>query len=181
MKINHFHIILALILCSNAGFGQSDTLNQVDSNGLKQGYWIVYLNADWKVVSDSTQASYQRYAYYINNGNLYPMASWGKKGYTLKKNGVIIKAINGNSAMLNGKYEWYDQKGRILSTHVLKNGIYQSYTYYDKSGRIKGGYLVNEQCGSTPLDYCIFNCDKEGKRIKSPIPRDATGKPINRE
>ena len=181
--MNYLKLILFLFLISSSKlYAQSDTLNQYDANGEKTGYWIIYLDANWKKITDSTQACSSRYAYFIKGGNLYPMASWGKKGYTLKRNGQVVECKTGNPELLDGEYKWYDNKGSLISTHVLKNGIYQSYEYYYKNGVLKGGFAYTEQCGNTLLDYCMFLCDKKGNiTSKTAIPRDSNGKPINKE
>lgn len=36
------YLLLILLFTASYSFAQSDTLNQVDENGMKQGYWIVY-------------------------------------------------------------------------------------------------------------------------------------------
>lgn len=168
------------IATSFLSYSQSDTLNQIDSNGLKQGYWTVYLDDEWKKVDEKSDATYMRYAYYINGGNLYPMSSW-KNAY-ISMNGEMTMTITGNPILLDGTFTWYDKKGRLLSRHVLKNGVYQSYEYYYKSEKLKGGFTTTEQCGETALDYCVFLCDKEGSiKSKWPILRDESGKPINKE
>ncbi len=161
---------------------QTDTLNQYDVNGEKHGTWVVYLDANWTKITDSAVACYTRYAVYIHGGNLYPMAQWGKKGYTLKRNGEVVTCVPGKVVMLDGEYKWYNAKGHLLSTHILKNGIYTYYEYYTSSGTVRGKYAYTEQCGETPLDYCLYIYDKKGNlKVKGPIPRDSTGKPINKE
>lgn len=178
MKI--FSILLLLsCLTSNA---QSDTLNQRDQSGNRQGWWIVLLDENWEKVSDNDKACYTRYAFFINDGNLYPMARWGKKGFTLERNGKPIQAKAGDQILLDGTYEWFDSKGRLLSTHVLKNGIYQDYKFYYKNGALRGGYDYNKQCGPTPQDYCMYGCGKDGNiKWKGSMGRDESGKPINKE
>lgn len=176
----HYSLILLLLFPTCVSLAQSDTLNQTDSNGMKQGYWTVYLDLDWNKVSSAEDAYYMRYTYYINDGNLYPMSAW-KNGY-ISKNGEFVFPEKGAPTLLDGTFTWYDKKGRLLSKHVLKNGIYQSYEYYYKSGKLKGGFTATEQCGDTQLDYCMFLCNKDGSiKLKSPIYRDESGKPINKE
>lgn len=178
-------IILSILFvsCSTSIlFGQTELLNQFDSNGLKHGKWIVYLDADWNKVADSSTACYYRYAMFIHGGNLYPMARCGRKGYKLMENGIEIKCEVGKPKLLNGEYKWFDNKGRISSTHILENGIYKSYKNYYPNGQAKTEYAYTTQCGAAAEDYCLYLYDKNGKMThKGPIPRAANGAPINKE
>ncbi len=163
-------------------FGQSDSLNQYDAAGQKHGKWIVYLDKDWNKITDSTLACYSRYAVFIQGGNLYPMASWGKKDHTLQRNGTDLACKPGAGHMLDGEYKWYDDKRRIISTHILDKGMYTFYESYYSSGLVRSKWAYREQCGDIPEDYCIYVYDKKGNLTgKGTMPRDANGKPINKE
>ena len=77
-----------LILFGNFCFSQTDTLNQRDANGLKQGYWVFYGidKPDWNY-SDSIKIEAGRY---LND----------------RKNGVWIKYhADGKTIKLKGEYK----------------------------------------------------------------------------
>jgi len=80
--------------------GQTSGLNKFDSNGKKDGKWIVYLDRNWKKVDDSTKAIFFRYTYFDHGVNIYPMGECGGKGYKLEPGTVSNKAI-----LLDGEYK----------------------------------------------------------------------------
>jgi len=56
----------------------------VDSNGKKDGKWILYFDAKGDKVKDSTTAVYWRYTYYDHGVHIYPMGGFiGKNGKIL--------------------------------------------------------------------------------------------------
>lgn len=82
-------------------FGQTEKINQVDGNGNKTGKWTLYLDKDWKILDDSSNAVYFRYTYYDNGTNIYPMGPSGGKEYTLKPKTMV----SNQSALLDGEYK----------------------------------------------------------------------------
>src|SRR5258708_1106864 len=99
---------------------QADTLNQYDANGKKNGKWILYYNEYWKVVNDSSKACYYAYTYYDHGMRTITEATWGSK------EGKLIDSSTSNSIgkikLLDGKYTWYDKKGRKSSIHYFNHG-----------------------------------------------------------
>src|SRR5688572_25962798 len=103
-----------------------EKLNQLDANGKKDGKWIVWLDTDWKLAKDSMSAAYFRYNYFDHGASVYGMGPWG--GKNTKMTGTPTSVVKkGNAKMLDGEYKWYNSKGELRSTHVLKNGWYVSF------------------------------------------------------
>jgi hypothetical protein len=128
MKAKITLLILSLYLAVFS-YGQKITLNQLDSNGKKDGTWIEYLSKKWKVLKDSNNAKYCRYVFYDHGKYILPrvFSSANKKleftGDTTPKTIPIL---------LDGEYKWYDRKGRLLTDGYYAKGEYvwfKSYTW----------------------------------------------------
>jgi hypothetical protein len=76
---------ILFLVVSLLSYSQTVKLNQLDSAGKKDGKWIVWLDADWKKIDDSTKAVYCRYTYYGHGTNIYPMGPCGKKNWKWKQ------------------------------------------------------------------------------------------------
>ena len=66
-------LTIMFISISSCLFGQSDKVNQHGINGKKAGKWMLYLDKNWKVIDDSTNAVYIHYTYFEDGTNIYPM------------------------------------------------------------------------------------------------------------
>ncbi len=164
---------LSLIFLSGLtviAFGQ----NQFDSNGKKNGRWTIYLNNNWKEISDSSKASFYRYNYFDHGANIYPMGPCGKKGYKLE--------TPNNSKLLDGEYKWFDEKGNLNSVHVLKNGEYVSCKEYFPSGQLSQHFDYTKKCEGHELGWTLFIYDTKGNlTLTSPLCKDKNGEwPLTR-
>ena len=63
------YIFLTFFIVSNFvnSYGQSDTLNQLDLDGKKIGWWVTYLDGNLEVLKDSSGAELCMYNYYKQN------------------------------------------------------------------------------------------------------------------
>ncbi len=93
-------------------------INQFDSKRKKDGMWIEYLDANWKIVKDSAQATLTRYTYFYHGHNLFKESWMGEK---LKSIGDS-NSQNRKLVALNGEYIWHDSKGRLLFDAYYLNG-----------------------------------------------------------
>jgi len=101
-------------------FGQAEAINQLDSKGKRNGKWIEYPDAKWKVVKDSSAAVYYRYAHYDHGVNLYGSSNHSRLNFKLESSGNSNQA--GKIKMLDGEYKWLDKKGRVVSIDKYNNG-----------------------------------------------------------
>jgi hypothetical protein len=175
MKTKIF-IISILLFSSTYLLGQTkqpENLNRFDSNGVKYGWHIDYLDKSWTVVTKD-KSYYYVYTFYYNGKNYDSFKFYIKNG-TLKQASSIPMPKLGEPEALNGQFTWLNKYGKIQSEMQFKDGfrigtfkIYKagkisveanfdqkydnhqdfSYyiTFYKKNGRIaKKGYYRNGQ------------------------------------
>lgn len=143
------HIIF-FMFSNGALIAQSDTLNQTDANGLKQGHWIVYgKDMPDKGFCDTCKIEEGRFIDSKKNGQ------W----ILYNKNGqprTLGHFVNGRPL---GYYEKYDTLGRKIESGNYKNGkqvgFFERYydsgclaqqKLYDSTGREVYVYLYNDDC-----------------------------------
>lgn len=148
-------IISALFFLVFTGYSQIN-YNQVDTNGKKQGAWIVYLDSQW-AETDSSNATYYFYTHYENDVNTIPIGKSGKKGWVLTpKLSSKSKPIE-----LSGEYKWTDQKGVVRSIHKFENGEYISLKEFDKTGALLQFFDYGNQFEDEPNSYYVTVIKKE--------------------
>lgn len=159
--------ISLFIIIATTSFSQS--LNQFDASGKKDGKWVVYLDKNWRKTTDTASAPYLRYTYYDHGTNVYPMGPCGKKGYRLET------ATTGK--LLNGEYKWYDAKGRLSSVHVFHDGQYVSCKEYFPAGGLSQHFDYTKTCDGQPLGWTVFCYNRQGELILAlPTCKDSKGK-----
>ncbi|MGZ4035339.1 MAG: hypothetical protein ACXVPU_01745 [Bacteroidia bacterium] len=157
-------------------YSQTEALNKLDSNGKKDGKWILYYNTYWKVVKDSSKASYYSYTYYDHGTQLFTTATWGDK------NGRLEDSLSGPQQnrklkLLDGKYTWFDKNGKILSSHYFNKGepVYTKQFY--SSGKLYLYFDYLKKCEGQPYSWDLFVYDKDGKlKAESPVCKNNEGK-----
>ena len=169
-------IILFFVAFASLSFAQTEQLNRFDGAGKKDGKWIAYLDKNWKHIDDSANAVYYRYTFYDHGTNLYPMGPCGGKGFRLEMP-VDSSKQSGKIKLLDGEYKWYDDKGQLSSTHILKNGEYVSCKEYYPTGQLRQQFdytkkwqeqahtwyvAIYDKQGNLKLDY-YFHPDKNGR------------------
>ncbi len=147
-------VILSLAFCfiANNCFAQSDTINQKDAAGLKQGYWIFYgKDQPEKGFCDSCKVEEGLYkddrkngqwTYYHRNGNPRLKGTF----------------VNGRPT---GPYEKYYENGVLMETGTFKqNAWFGDYFRYYESGCIQVEKFINiNGKDSLPIFYYYNNCD----------------------
>jgi len=139
-------------------YSQTKKISQLNNNGKKDGKWALYLDKDWKVINDSSEAVYFRYTYYDNGTHIYPMGPSGGKGYALKPQATA----SSNPVLLDGEYKWYDKKGRLSSVHVFKNGEYVSCKEYFPTGELSQHFDYTKTCDGQEHGWTVYIYDKNG-------------------
>ncbi|MGZ3901198.1 MAG: hypothetical protein ACXVNM_14455 [Bacteroidia bacterium] len=151
-------------------YSQSATVNQFDSNGKKDGKWIVYLDKNWSKVEDSTKAVLKRYTWFDHGVNIYPMGRCGGKNYKLETN------YPAGNTFADGEYKWFNGKGKLSSVHVFQNGEYISCKEYYPSGELHQLFDYTEKCKGQSLGWTLFVYDKKGNiTLTSPLCKDKNG------
>jgi hypothetical protein len=155
--MNTFRIILLTLLTTGSlkySFAQDTTLNRFNTSGQKHGKWLVYLDNNWKEVSDSSQAVYRRFTIYDNGFNIFPMGPSGKKGWKLRPETA------GNSGLLNGEYSWVKPNGEVNSTHSFTDGQYNDCKEYDSNGNMIQHFDFSKRYKDELNTYFLYQYDK---------------------
>jgi hypothetical protein len=95
-----------------------DTLNQVDENGSKTGYWVELLSKDFKVVKKEKKASFYRFVYFQNDVRFdakIPTYNVPFKEFVVKLDGTSQK---GEIKILNGKFSFFYTTNKYFESGV---------------------------------------------------------------
>jgi antitoxin component YwqK of YwqJK toxin-antitoxin module len=167
-KINLSILFLILNLFT---FGQSESINQFNVKGKKDGKWIVYLDKNWKKTADSSKAIFSRFTYFDDGTNIYPMGICGGKNYTL-----LPTSSNKKIELLDGEYKWYDGKGRLSSVHLFKNGEYVFCKEHYQSGQLNQHFDYTKKCDGQLHSWIMHIYDKKGSiKFTAPFCKDSNG------
>ena len=129
-------LFISILLLSFGIYAQSDTLNQKDSLGKKQGYWIIY-------GKDEPQKGYAEdgkisEGTYINDRKNGQWILYNKDGMTPKVKGYYL------NNRPNGPFEKYYQDGSLKEKGTFKKGLYGKLTTYWEKGNIKRETYFNK-------------------------------------
>lgn len=153
-----FYILFSLPL--SYCYGQSDSLNQIDTNGRKQGHWVFY-GADkpekgWCSSCKINEGTYKE------NRKVGVWTTYYQDGVTPKSK---ITYVNGR---VNGAYKQYYPNGSIKETGRFIGRWYRGeiIKYYE-SGCIQRKSFYNKE-GELEDDYIYFNgCEIEYQKVKN--------------
>lgn len=153
-------LVLFFLFILSPAQGQVDTLNRLDVNGARYGWWVVYLDDNLSEVKDSTQATHYHYALYQGKFSYYNMGAIGSKkspvifpeSDTLVRNGKIL---------LDGTYQSNHKNGQAWFVLVVDQGVFVDYKEYYDNGNLKTHFEYTPACG-TPYHYCIYMYNKDG-------------------
>jgi hypothetical protein len=152
--------LLALCMGIAVFSNSQNKINQLDSAGKKHGPWIVYLDNNWKEVTDSTKASFSRYAYFYNGINNQPVDPCQQGWYFLNNGGNNLQ--RGRTKLLDGQYTWTDNRGNTRCVALFKNGECQYFKWYYPSGTIQTYYNYTKNWKDQDHSYFISAYDKNG-------------------
>jgi hypothetical protein len=140
-----------------------DTLNQVDENGSKTGYWVELLSKDFKIVKKEKKASFYRFVYFQNDVRFdakIPTYNVPFKEFVVKLDGTSQK---GEIKILNGKFSFFTPRTNILSLEFLfKNGHLISLKEYHKNGKIVFEVDYNRKYQNYFLSYYFKMYNENG-------------------
>lgn len=154
-------LTLLFVFGSTQAFCQSDSLNQLDSDGKKTGWWITYLDENLKVIKDSSGATHCMYNYYLRNIFLYRFG----EGYGSKKYPIIFPDNDtlklGNYILLDGKYITKYKNGNVRSVLTASKGIVIEFKKYYSTGQLNFEIIISKECGA-PVQHCLREYNKNG-------------------
>lgn len=114
--------------------GQSDTLNQLNDKGKKNGYWLQYLDS-MAYPTDSSNAYFYGYDLYDNGEgiSLYSNRNQLWKQYNFVFDGEL--PAKGNPIPINGYFTWYKTETQLVNEEIYEDGkplFWKSYQYTKK-------------------------------------------------
>jgi len=128
--VKNLFISLLLLAVNYSVFAQSDTINQTDAEGLKQGYWIIYNKDNTRMDQEGT---------YVDNKK---EGIW-KKYYS---NGNIEHEITYVRNKPNGYAKFYYENGNLSEEGIWQgNKWVGEYKYYFKNGNPAYEWSYNEK------------------------------------
>lgn len=158
------NIILTLfvVFISVISQSQSDTLNQVDSDGNKTGWWITYLDKNLEILKDSVGATHCMYNYYTGKFYhfLYGKGLGSKKFPVQFPDNDTLKI--GNYPLLHGDYITKYKDGTVRSILTVSNGILIECKKFWPNGQLDDHLIYSVECGF-PIRFCIKEYNKKGE------------------
>ncbi|UKN03118.1 hypothetical protein K6119_06275 [Paracrocinitomix mangrovi] len=174
-----YSLLVLLLISVNTVFSQTDTLNQVDQDGLKQGYWILYgYMFDKRDYPDSLLIEEGTYKDDRKSGK------WIKYHPDGKTPRLIGEYVNGRPY---GKYQKFYPTGQLMADACFERGRHKNCThsfyyecgtpmvqhYFNENGREEGDiFYYFDSCDSTDtipkVELSIFKIDgvSKGQSIK---------------
>jgi hypothetical protein len=122
-------------MCSSA-FAQPTSFNQLNAAGKKNGYWKVFYNEHFELVTDSTKARYIDYEYYVNGDGFRYI--YDKKFLNKMRIQYFPKDSIKDAKILNGEVLYYDKDNLLAYRDVFVDGIItkaHAYSYFPDSDR----------------------------------------------
>ncbi len=159
-----FFLLSFFFLPIQSAHCQPTPLNKLDSAGKKDGYWIRYYNKQWKVVDDSSEAYYYYYTYFDHGNKTQTTAKWGTKGGKLEDSTAGNQRM-GKIKLLDGKYTWYDNKGRVFAAFYFDKGEPVSWKQFYPSGKLYMHFDYTIKYDGKPHSYHIYVYDKNGNLL----------------
>jgi len=156
MKIYLLALCMAFAVFSNS----QNKINQLDSAGKKHGNWVVYLDNNWKEMTDSNTASFCRYAYFENGINIEPMDPCGKGWYFINAGGN--NARKGKTTILDGEYTWTDNRNNTRLIAAFKNGEPRYIKWFSPNGLRQSYYDYTKKWKNQDHSYFITTYDQNG-------------------
>ena len=148
-------------------FSFSQTINQFDSNGKKDGKWKLYYDQYWRVSKDSSNAAYYWFTYYDHGIRVYTEADWGCK--TCRYRDSVFSKQEAKIKLLDGKYTWCDKKGNLFSEHYFVKGEPLWWKQYHANGKLYLYFDYTKKCEGEALSWTLTEYDKKGN-LKSTVP-----------
>ncbi|MBK9284174.1 MAG: hypothetical protein IPM51_07605 [Sphingobacteriaceae bacterium] len=157
MKSYFIYVFLTLLAIASIGNAQKIPVSNLENTRSEIQQKAIYLNENWKRISDSSQASFKRITLLKDNNNLLPMGACGKKNWEL----YGYRDSSSKYTLLNGEYYWFDSKKRLSSVHSFKDGKYKYCKEYYKNGELK--QFFNYESDSLNSLWSVTLYSKKGK------------------
>lgn len=142
--LSNICLLLVLIFCNCISlYGQTDTLNQLNDKGKKDGTWEVFLDKWLNPVQSKDSAYFIAYELYDNGERIFKH----DKNQNADADSISYNKTwptKGKPELLDGIFEWFSKDGRILVHEEFKNGWPWLYNFYYYELRNKSHLAGNE-------------------------------------
>lgn len=129
---------------------QDNKINQFDSQGRRNGKWLIYVDKNWKAVKDTNIASFKLYELFLNGKSNYHLI--GKRKHT----GNLGSKIDTINKLLDGEYKWYDKQGILTDWYIFKKGDIVMQKHYSKNGDILDYSDYNITYDNEPYSFGMY-------------------------
>jgi hypothetical protein len=158
--------LLTILFSGVLAFGQYDTLNRVDANNKKSGYWKVHLDDKGFIVKSRDEAYFYGYQYYISGKKVGPEFKKYLQYKIASFSGTVPE--KGSPQLIHGKIISYDKIGRKILEEEYEQGILQhmsSFLYKDKTDKtpiLFEDINYRKKYNEIPLTYFIQQHELNG-------------------
>jgi hypothetical protein len=140
-------IICFLFTINVYGFGQV-SYNQINSSGKKQGLWLCFLNAKFKL-TDSIHSKYQVCDYYDDGKNITKIGK--NRGLIIRSVELLRDTLNGITKNFSGDATLYNKDQSVKVVEKYFEGRLMSFFRYNKSKNTNFEYCLSEKADYTEL------------------------------
>lgn len=159
-KVRIFVILSIFCFTHPVVTAQTDSINQLDSSGNKDGTWRVYYNAKGKEVGDSSHATYYRYTWYEHGKNTQDFEWCGSSDKIISATDTVQYV---GLKLLHGEYKITNKRGSVKSIHVFNEGQYVSYRTFYSNGNLQEYCNFTNLFFEEPHSYCKRVYGKNGE------------------
>ncbi len=162
--------IIILSLCMGSLFAQqpsNDTINQTDSLGQKQGFWMKYDDEGNKKYQGSFVAGFPKgeFIYYYPKGKVKSKSFFSEKGRHTQTinyypNGIIMARGAYIDKKKDGEWTYFDEEGNLIREEFYKNNAkHNTWKTYYSDGTLSelSNYNMGERHGKWVQYYTNGN------------------------
>lgn len=152
-------ILLITVFLSETLIGQSDSINFIDSNQMRQGHWIIYYKQTDKVLQEGSYKDNQRqgiWKQYLDDGTISSEITFvddEPNGYAKNyfPNGQVSEEGIWKNDLWIGEYKAYYENGKLIYNWNFNENGQRTGTqkYYHENGKlmIEGNWNQGKEMG----------------------------------
>jgi len=138
-----------------------DTLNKLDAEGKKTGYWVELLNEKLMPEKKQEKAVFCWIAFYEKGVINFPTYSLGIKGkFTINASGNQLET--GRITLMDGTYELIS-KGKISARLIFNKGHILTWTCYYENGTVARAQDFTKKWQNHILSHSFSQYESDGR------------------